>query len=217
VLPVPDEGFPDLLRTCKREAIHLEVLDSYAEPYESEPLRRFLAGEPDDYGWMESRADLIRETTDRGVSVTRVRIVTVPHTDYTRFSMAVATVNTSVGEDIRYPPRHVAGDVPPDDFWLFDDERVIFSAFGEPGGWSGALTTDTHIAEYLSSAQRAVLVSGRALFGLRHAVTGSIDQQRESLGARLREIRFAAGLSGAELARLNEWDPSKVSKIEYGK
>ncbi|MCP2277178.1 helix-turn-helix domain-containing protein [Nocardia amikacinitolerans] len=48
-------------------------------------------------------------------------------------------------------------------------------------------------------------------------MTGSVDQQRESLGARLREIRFTAGLSGAELARRNGWDASKVSKIEYGK
>ncbi|WP_280382082.1 helix-turn-helix domain-containing protein [Nocardia wallacei] len=48
-------------------------------------------------------------------------------------------------------------------------------------------------------------------------MTGSVDQQRESLGARLREIRFTAGLSGAELARRNGWDPSKVSKIEYGR
>ena len=48
-------------------------------------------------------------------------------------------------------------------------------------------------------------------------MTGSVGQQRESLGARLREIRFAAGLSGAELARRNGWDASKVSKIEYGR
>lgn len=48
-------------------------------------------------------------------------------------------------------------------------------------------------------------------------MTGSVNQQRESLGARLREIRFTSGLSGAALARLNEWHPSKVSKIEYGK
>ncbi|WP_038550983.1 helix-turn-helix domain-containing protein [Nocardia nova] len=48
-------------------------------------------------------------------------------------------------------------------------------------------------------------------------MTGSVGQQRESLGARLREIRFTAGLSGAELARRNGWDPSKVSKIEYGR
>ncbi|MEU6580914.1 helix-turn-helix transcriptional regulator [Nocardia sp. NPDC046763] len=48
-------------------------------------------------------------------------------------------------------------------------------------------------------------------------MTETIHQQRESLGARLREIRFHAGISGAELARRSHWDPSKVSKIEYGK
>ncbi len=36
----------------------------------------------------------------------------------------------------------------PDDFWLFDDELVIFSAFGQHGGWSGAMTTDPHLAAY---------------------------------------------------------------------
>lgn len=145
---VPDEGFPDLLRICKREAFHLEVLDSYAEPYENEPLRRFLAGEPDDYAWFQDWTNLIQETTGRGVAVTRVRIVTEPHTDYTRFSMTAAELNTKAGEDIRYLPRHDAGEVPPDDFWLFDDELVIFSAFGESGGWYGAVTTDPHIAAY---------------------------------------------------------------------
>lgn len=148
MLLVPDEGFPNLLRTCKREAFHLEVLDSYAEPYENEPYRLFLADEPDDYAWFKPWADLVQETVSRGVAVTRVRIVTVPHTDYTRFSMRVAELNTDAGEDIRYLPRHEAGEVPPDDFWLFDDEKVIYSAFGEPGGWSGAVTTDPNIVAY---------------------------------------------------------------------
>ncbi|WP_063063889.1 DUF6879 family protein [Nocardia violaceofusca] len=148
MLLVPDEGFPDLLRTCKREAFHLEVLDSYAEPGESGPYRRFLAGEPDDYAWFKPWTELVQETVSRGVSVTRARIVSVPHTDYTRFSMRVAELNTDAGEDIRYLPRHDAGEVPPDDFWLFDDETVIYSAFGESGGWSGAVTTDPHIAKY---------------------------------------------------------------------
>ncbi|WP_280272663.1 DUF6879 family protein [Nocardia wallacei] len=148
MLLVPDEGFPDLLRTCEREAFHLEVLDSYAEPGESEPFRRFLADEPDDYGWFEPWTDLVQETVGRGVSVTRVRIVSVPHTEYTRFSMRIAELNTAAGEDIRYLPRHEAGEVPPDDFWLFDDETVIYSAFGVSGGWSGVVTTDLHIAAY---------------------------------------------------------------------
>lgn len=148
MLLVPDEGFPDLLRTCKREAFHLEVLDTYAEPNEHEPFRRFLADEPDDYAWFQPWTELIQETTSRGVAVTRVRIVTEPHTDYTRFALAVAALNVRAGEDIRYLPRHHAGEVPSDDYWLLDDETVVFSAFGESGGWSGAATTDPHIAAY---------------------------------------------------------------------
>ncbi|WP_245746027.1 DUF6879 family protein [Nocardia altamirensis] len=145
---MPDEGFPDLLRTCKREAFHLEVLDSYAEPDEHEPLRRFLAGEPADHAWFQSWTELVQETVGRGIAITRVRIVTEPHTDYTRFALAIAALNTEAGEDIRYLPRHLAGEIPPDDFWLFDDLVVVFSAFGDAGGWSGAVTTDPHIAAY---------------------------------------------------------------------
>ncbi|MBF6466297.1 hypothetical protein IU427_14080 [Nocardia beijingensis] len=148
MLLVPDEGFPDLLGTCKREAFHLEVLDTYAEPNEHEPFRRFLADEPDDHAWFQPWTELIQETTSRGVAVTRVRIVTEPHTDYTRFALAVAALNVRAGEDIRYLPRHHAGEVPSDDYWLLDDETVVFSAFGESGGWSGAVTTDPHIAAY---------------------------------------------------------------------
>ncbi len=148
MLLVPDEGFPELLRACTREAFHLEVLDSYAEPGESEPFRRFLAAEPDDHGWFTPWTDLIQETVARGVSVSRVRIVSEPHTDYTRFSLRIAELNTDAGEDIRYLPRHDAGDVPPDDFWLFDDETVIYTAFRESGGSSAVVTTDPYIAGY---------------------------------------------------------------------
>ncbi|MGY2032336.1 helix-turn-helix domain-containing protein [Nocardia gipuzkoensis] len=48
-------------------------------------------------------------------------------------------------------------------------------------------------------------------------MTDSIHQQRETLGNRLRELRLNAGLSGAELARRNEWHQTKISKIEYGR
>ncbi|MGW0177884.1 helix-turn-helix domain-containing protein [Nocardia sp. NPDC003345] len=48
-------------------------------------------------------------------------------------------------------------------------------------------------------------------------MTGSIDEAKEALGARLRELRQDAGLSGTELARLAGWHQTKVSKIEYGK
>jgi len=48
-------------------------------------------------------------------------------------------------------------------------------------------------------------------------LTTSADQARASLGVRLRDIRRDAGLSGTELARLEGWQPSKVTKIEHGR
>ncbi|MGN2640047.1 helix-turn-helix domain-containing protein [Nocardia takedensis] len=48
-------------------------------------------------------------------------------------------------------------------------------------------------------------------------MTASVQQQREALGRRLRELRAAAGLSGAELARRAGWHQTKVPKLEYGR
>ncbi|WP_239334453.1 helix-turn-helix transcriptional regulator [Frankia sp. CiP3] len=47
--------------------------------------------------------------------------------------------------------------------------------------------------------------------------TTGIDEARNALGKRLRELRVAAKLSGKELAESLSWTGSKVSKIENGK
>ncbi|MFI9509131.1 helix-turn-helix domain-containing protein [Nocardia sp. NPDC052566] len=44
-----------------------------------------------------------------------------------------------------------------------------------------------------------------------------VDEARENLGARLRELRRDAGLDGRQLAALAGWRPPKVSKIEHGR
>ncbi|MCP2321023.1 Helix-turn-helix domain-containing protein [Nocardia amikacinitolerans] len=48
-------------------------------------------------------------------------------------------------------------------------------------------------------------------------MTSSVQEARQALGQRLREIRRRAGISGRELARLEGWHESKVSKYEFGK
>lgn len=58
----------DLFRECRSEAFHLEVRDDYAVPVESEPFRRFLNNEPDDYEWFRDWENLVEELTGRGVS-----------------------------------------------------------------------------------------------------------------------------------------------------
>jgi transcriptional regulator with XRE-family HTH domain len=47
--------------------------------------------------------------------------------------------------------------------------------------------------------------------------SASVDRARRALGARLRELRTDAQLSGRDLGHLTGWHSSKVSKIEYGK
>ncbi|MGY2113433.1 DUF6879 family protein [Nocardia gipuzkoensis] len=145
-----------LFRDCKSEAFHLEVKDAYAVPTESDRFRRFLAGEPALPDEHKNRwNDLVEETTGRGVTVSRVRVVTMPHTDYHRWLLSVTDTNTAAGEDIRYVPRHLAGEVPPDDWWLIDNERVVYNLINENGKPAGlAVTTDPGIVGYCRSVKQ---------------------------------------------------------------
>lgn len=53
-------------------------------PEESGPFQLFLTGQPDDYAWHQPCLDLVRDATAAGRTITRVRVVSVPHVDYTR-------------------------------------------------------------------------------------------------------------------------------------
>nr|WP_253799468.1 DUF6879 family protein [Nocardia amikacinitolerans] len=87
--------------------------------------------------------------------MSRVRVVTVPHTDYHRWLLTLAELNAEAGESIRYVARHRAGDVPPDDVWLLDDERAAFTLTDEEGRAVGgvAVTTDPRIVDYCRSVR----------------------------------------------------------------
>ena len=133
------EVFTNLFRTCQRSAFHLELQDEYNTPDEAEPFRRFVTGEPDDFAWHRPWLDLVGEVTAAGVTMTRVRLATIPHTDYIRWGLSVAPRNIAAGEDIRWLPRHLAGgiDLPEDDYWLFDDQRLIPTVFAADGRFLG--------------------------------------------------------------------------------
>ncbi|ONI75349.1 hypothetical protein ALI144C_40140 [Actinosynnema sp. ALI-1.44] len=146
---VQGDRFDDLFRTFELSAFHLEVQDSYHTSEETGPFHLFLTGEADDFAWHRPWLDLVGEATANGRRVTRARVITVPHGDYTRWGLTVAEHNIAAGEEIRWLPRHLiaAEELTTDDFWLFDDSRVVFTVF-EPGGQfvGGACTTDPTIA-----------------------------------------------------------------------
>lgn len=61
-----------------------------------------------------------------------------------------------------------------------------------------------------------------AYYGVRpagtfHRVTTDFQTARESLGARLRELRVEAGMEGKDLAARLGWQSSKVSRLQNGR
>jgi hypothetical protein len=111
----------------KHTAFRLEVRDRYDAPYENESMRRFLAGEKDDLPWMRSWLVMLRDLTAQGRRFARVRVVSLPLTDYTRFGVWCAQFTNGAGEDIRYLIRDQAQaeGLPAHDYWLFDSRTLV--------------------------------------------------------------------------------------------
>lgn len=136
--PLGYEDFKALACTCKR-AFHLEQRDTYNIAAEDEPFGQWLRGEPDDYAWHADWLSFLRQATAAGVQVQRVRLASIPHTDYIRWGLDVSPLNIKAGEEIRYLPRHLTTDIelPDEDFWLLDDDTLILSVFSADGRTGG--------------------------------------------------------------------------------
>lgn len=122
-----------LFETYSHTAFRLEARDRYNEGYTPEPMRRYLAGEPMDYTFMDVWTDAVRAAVEQGKRMERVRIVSEPLTDYVRYSMHIARLNNEAGEDIRYLPRGRATELglPDIDFWLFDSVKAAILRYDD--------------------------------------------------------------------------------------
>lgn len=120
-----------LLTDFEREAFRFELRDRYNSTVGREPYRKWAAGEPDDYAWHQGWLEKIHTDLTAGKSWRRVRVVSVPPSDYTRYSIHIGRLNVEAGEDIRYLDRKVAGQlvVEPYDAWLLDEARLVHLHF----------------------------------------------------------------------------------------
>jgi hypothetical protein len=116
------------------------VRDRYDADYENESLRKFLVGEDDDLSWMQDWLAMIREATKQGKRFARVRVVSLPLTDYSRFGIWCAQYTNAAGEDIRYLARDEAGTegMPNYDYWLFDSRQLVRMHFDDGDAFLGA-------------------------------------------------------------------------------
>ncbi|MFI9616770.1 DUF6879 family protein [Streptomyces sp. NPDC052023] len=127
-----------LFERFQRDAFHLELRDDYSLPGEEGPFQSWLNGDDVDYAYLRSWTQLMQQTTGRGMTVRRVRIITEPLSPYIQWEYATTPLNEEAGEIIRWLPRHLLPDgitFPFDrkDWWLYDDQLLAVGHFDQDG------------------------------------------------------------------------------------
>jgi hypothetical protein len=127
-----EEQFFELFHTFDHTAFRLEVRESYAGVDES-AFRQFLSGELASLDSYESWMQNVREQTASGKRIERVRVVSEPWSDYTRFGLWACRTTIDAGEDIRYLARSRALPLglPAYDYWLFDSQQLVLIHFDD--------------------------------------------------------------------------------------
>lgn len=81
--------------------------------------------------WFGDWLSMIRAATEEGRRFWRVRVVSIPLTDYSRFGLFCSKYTGEAGEEIRYLVRDQAGDLPDYDYWLFDSRLLVRMHFDD--------------------------------------------------------------------------------------
>ncbi len=99
------EQFNALFADVEREAIHLEMRDSYGTAIELPYMAKWAAGEPDDLEWLREWCDDVRKGVASGRSYRRACVVSEPFSEYQRWSHSIMHAHLEAGEDVRWVPR----------------------------------------------------------------------------------------------------------------
>lgn len=123
----------NLLRGFSTSAFRFETRERYISTVGREPFRKYLADERDDYEWHRWWTEMVSRDLAAGKTWQRVRIVSVPLSDYNQYSLKVARLGVQAGEDIRYLPREDAAQlsIEPYDAWLFDAQLLVHLHFND--------------------------------------------------------------------------------------
>lgn len=145
------EELDGMFSSFRLEALHLEMRDSYGTEVELPHLRKWLSGEPDDTEWLQSWFATVRSGNQAGKKFKRARIVSEPVSQYQEWVLKDTHLYLEAGEDIRWVPRRLTSTIalPGNDFWMFDDELVVFLIFAGNGLVQGYQATDDPAAIHL--------------------------------------------------------------------
>ena len=138
-------GSPEYLQLFdgfQRSAYRLETLQYYQADNEAGPLRAFIAGQPrPELPGKDRWVSRIRDARTAGKTMSRVRVVAEPLSDYLRYELSWSyPANVAAGEDIRIMGQDAAEmlGLPEQDHWLFDSEVLVWFHYSSAGRLVGA-------------------------------------------------------------------------------
>jgi hypothetical protein len=132
-----DDEVDALFTGFEHTAFRLEPRESYAGvTYGTNQFARWLAGDAEDWSavdwsWLEDWLEDVRAARQASKRFERVRIVSEPWSDYTRYGLWSSQITIDAGEDIRYLARHQAkavglpAELPGYDYWLLDSRMLL--------------------------------------------------------------------------------------------
>jgi hypothetical protein len=108
-------------------------------------MAKWRRGEFDDLSWLDWWLQVLRDHRAAGRTCRRARVVSEPVSLYQRWTLSHVDVFIEAGEDIRYVPRRRLATVflpGSGDFYVFDDEVVLFLHYAGDGNNVAFETTD---------------------------------------------------------------------------
>ncbi|MFI0717835.1 DUF6879 family protein [Streptomyces sp. NPDC021224] len=151
------------LANAVRSAIHLELRDSYM--LDDPGFAAFQQGHrlhlADRGSWWNGWHDAVAAAVARGVTVRRARVVSEPLHPYGLYEYDLTPGNLEAGEEVRWLGRRQAVGLllPATDFWVFDDNTVLFHHFtgeGQLAADGREYRTDPAMAKTLGAVFGAV-------------------------------------------------------------
>jgi hypothetical protein len=150
----------ELCKGIQRSFVHLETRDAYGTATEQPHIEKWRRGEPDDSDWLDDWLAMLRGHRAAGRTCRRAKIVSEPLSEYQRWSNSIKDRFVDAGEDTRYVPRSRLATVclpGSGDFYVFDDELVLFLHYAGSGLSAGfEVTEDPQIVQTCREAFEAV-------------------------------------------------------------
>lgn len=157
------EAWLNQFKIFQLSAFRLEILQTYSEPSELAAFEAYKLGGQVPHDFIENWCRLVSDHSKSGKSITRVHLVDLPLSEYLGFEIECAYRFTSAsGENIKLLDRATLtaseSDLFKEDFWLFDDSKVMVQIYDRLGALMySRISEDPEIVQYYQTVRDRLL------------------------------------------------------------